>query len=128
MKQRYIFWGAILAGLAVILGALGAHALAEKLEPVYVETFKTGVQYQMYHAFAIILVGILYRYRQSPHLKNAFIAFMLGILFFSGSLYMITIGKLVEKSFRWIGPITPIGGLGFIIGWVFVALAFYKKK
>ncbi len=128
MKQLYILTGAAMAGLAVALGALGAHALAEKIEPQHLDTFKTGVLYHMYHAFAIIIVGILYRYRQTPHLKNAFIAFVLGIILFSGSLYLMTIGRLIGKNFKWVGPITPVGGLGFMVGWVLVILAFYRKK
>ena len=67
MKQRYVITGAALAGLAVILGALGAHGLASKVEPQYLESYKTGVQYQMYHALAILMVGVFYRYKQTPH-------------------------------------------------------------
>jgi uncharacterized membrane protein YgdD (TMEM256/DUF423 family) len=117
MKIRPSVWGTALCGLAVILGAFGAHALSDRLETQDIEVFKTGVQYQMYHGLALIFTGILFKYKPSANLANAALSFILGTIFFSGSLYLITIGKLTHNDFKWIGPITPIGGIGFIVGW-----------
>lgn len=117
MKIRPTIWGTILSGLAVIFGAFGAHALADRLDPSDLEVFKTAVQYQMYHGLALILTGILFKNKPSANLANAAVSFILGTILFSGSLYLITIGKIMHTDFKWVGPITPIGGLGFIVGW-----------
>lgn len=125
MKIKFTGIGALLAGIAVALGAFGAHFLKANL-PVenavdYVESFKTGVQYQMYHGLALILIGILNRTKPSKKLENSAIAFLLGIVFFCGSLYMITLGRLAHFDLRWMGAITPIGGISFMAGWGLVA-------
>jgi uncharacterized membrane protein YgdD (TMEM256/DUF423 family) len=106
-----------MSGLAVVFGAFGAHALSDRLEPPAIEVFKTGVQYQMYHGLALILTGILLKSKPSKNIANAAVSFIIGIFLFSGSLYLITIGKITNNEFSWIGPITPLGGLAFIIGW-----------
>lgn len=104
--------GAIFSLLAVILGAFGAHALAPHLG-TKLPVWHTGVQYQMFHGIAIILTGVLMIFLSNRRLlKMAGIAFILGTLCFSGSLY--TIGLIQVKN---VGYITPIGGLLFIIGW-----------
>jgi uncharacterized membrane protein YgdD (TMEM256/DUF423 family) len=128
MKVRPALWGTVAAGTAVMLGAFGAHALKEKLEPEYVEIFKTGVQYQMYHALALIFVGMMLKSKPSKNLANAAVCFLLGIILFSGSLYLITLGKLSTGNLDWLGPITPIGGLSFIIGWVLMVYHQVSKR
>jgi uncharacterized membrane protein YgdD (TMEM256/DUF423 family) len=117
-----------MAGLAVVFGAFGAHALSDRLEPAAIEVFKTGVQYQMYHALALILTGILLKSKPSKNIANAALSFILGIFLFSGSLYIMTLGKLTNVEFGWIGPITPIGGLAFIIGWVLLVFHQVTKR
>ncbi|MCU0387574.1 MAG: DUF423 domain-containing protein [Chitinophagaceae bacterium] len=117
MRLRPTIWGTAMSGVAVILGAFGAHALTERLEPPAIEVFKTAVQYQMYHGLALILTGILLKSKPSKNIANAALSFIIGIFLFSGSLYLITLGKLTNSELSWIGPITPIGGLAFIIGW-----------
>jgi uncharacterized membrane protein YgdD (TMEM256/DUF423 family) len=107
------------AMLSVILGAFAAHGLKTKLSETLLNTFQTGVQYQMYHSLAIMLLIILYRQMpQSLLLYSA--GFMIaGIVLFSGSLYMLAITQI-----KWFGPITPLGGVCFIIGWaLFIAAA-----
>lgn len=128
MKIRPTVWGTVASGLAVMLGAFGAHALKDRLDAEDLEVFKTGVQYQMYHGLALLITGILLKSKPSPNLANAALSFLFGILFFSGSLYIITIGKLTHADFRWIGPVTPIGGLGFIIGWGLVLYHQLSKR
>ncbi len=101
-------------GLAVLLGAFGAHGLRGRIEDRLLETFHTAVEYQMYHSLALLLVAILAQQPgKSLALDVASAAFMLGMLLFSGSLY-----GLVLTDMKWLGPITPIGGLCFIVGWV----------
>jgi uncharacterized membrane protein YgdD (TMEM256/DUF423 family) len=112
--------GAIFGALAVILGAFGAHALRARLSPGDLEIFETGVRYQMYHAFAMFAAAWLIS-RQAPAAATAAWAFIGGVIVFSGSLYL-----LVATGQRWLGAITPIGGLAFIAGWVLLAVAAMK--
>lgn len=117
MKLRPTVWGSVMAGLSVAFGAFGAHILKDRLEPSDLEVFKTAVLYQMIHGITLILVGILLKSKPSKNLANAAISFILGIFLFSGSLYLITIGKLTHGDLSWVGPITPIGGIAFMVGW-----------
>ncbi len=118
----YSAMGAIFAFLAVALGAFAAHALRQRVAPEKLAVFQTGVQYQMYHALALIGVGLL-QVRLNPLnpaillLSLAGISFILGILLFSGSLYLLTFLK--SKT---VGIITPIGGVLFLLGWGLVFL------
>lgn len=112
--------GSLLAGLAVVLGAFGAHTLKEKfkLEPSQLATFETGVRYHFYHAFAVLLCGVMMKIFNTADYKMPAYIFTLGILFFSGSLYLMatkTITGIGEA--KWLGPITPLGGLCFIVAW-----------
>jgi len=110
----------ISAGLSVILGAFASHGLKKKISPEMQAVFKIGVEYQYYHSIALALVGlslIASNIDQSQFLTWAFICFGVGIIFFSGSLYLLALTK--KKIF---GPITPLGGLFFILGWLFFVL------
>jgi uncharacterized membrane protein YgdD (TMEM256/DUF423 family) len=125
MKIRPTVWGTLLAGIAVLLGAFGAHFIKDKLpEPEDIKIFETAVQYQMYHSIALILIGMQLKSKPSKFLANAALSFVLGIIFFCGSLYLITIGKLSHGDLTWFGPITPIGGIAFVTGW---AMLFYHQ-
>jgi uncharacterized membrane protein YgdD (TMEM256/DUF423 family) len=128
MTSKTVFWGAIIAGLAVLLGAFGAHALKGRLEPSQLETFETGVRYQMYHALAIIITGMYYRVKPSKRLENAVIAFYLGVILFSGSLYLLTISQLTRFDFKYFGAITPLGGICLIAGWAQLAWGAAARK
>jgi len=109
----------ILGFLAVVLGAFGAHALESQLGPSQVDTFKTGVQYHFYHTVALFLVALLMLHRQqSRTLRVAAWCFLLGILLFSGSLYLLSTRPISGLEASWLGPITPIGGTFFIAGWI----------
>ena len=135
MLSKTLFWGTVLCGLAVIFGAFGAHALQPILSAIEVapgktpplQVFKTGVEYQFYHGLALILTAILYKQKPTGMVKNAGIFFILGILLFSGSLYALTLGHVLNKSMAFVGPITPLGGVCFIIGWALLAFSFAKK-
>lgn len=107
--------------LSVVLGAFTAHGLRSKLNETLLSTFQTGVQYQMYHSLALILLVIMYRQiPQSLLLYSA--GFMLaGIMLFSGSLYILALTQV-----KWAGPITPVGGVCFIVGWALLVAAAVK--
>jgi uncharacterized membrane protein YgdD (TMEM256/DUF423 family) len=109
------------AMLSVVLGAFAAHGLKSKLSENLLNTFQTGVQYQMYHSLALILLFFLYRQMpQSLLIYSAGFMFA-GIILFSGSLYMLALTQI-----KWFGPVTPLGGACFIIGWVLLIAATLK--
>jgi uncharacterized membrane protein YgdD (TMEM256/DUF423 family) len=124
MAKKIILAAAFLLAIAVVLGALGAHQLEKTLDAKNLNGFKTGVTYHFYHALALILIAILMEVFKKPALKIAAILFMIGILCFSGSLYCLT--TLQNVSF--LGPVTPIGGLFFIAGWITTFIIFLKKS
>jgi uncharacterized membrane protein YgdD (TMEM256/DUF423 family) len=121
----FIRLACIFAATAVILGAFGAHALKNVLSESSLKSFQTGVQYQMYHAFALLGVGILQQFVEHRALKWSGYFFTAGILCFSGSLYLLTLLGL-----RWLGPITPIGGIFFVMGWLSLlfSISLFEKK
>jgi len=121
MSKRYLRFGIILAALAVALGAFGAHGLKKLVPPETVTTFQTGVTYQMYHALALLLVGILTEKFNGPAIRWAGNLFLLGTILFSGSLYLLTALKATDSvGLGGLGIITPFGGLAFIAGWIFL--------
>ncbi|QQE78147.1 DUF423 domain-containing protein [Alicyclobacillus sp. SO9] len=111
--MTYFVLGSVAGFLAVALGAFGAHALRDKIPEDRLAVYQTGVQYQMYHAFALVVVGILMRMGHSAALSWAGMLFTAGIVLFSGSLY-----TLAGTGIRKLGAITPIGGLCFLGGWI----------
>lgn len=121
--------GALLGALAVILGAFGAHKLKVVLTPEQLQTFETGVRYQFYHVFAIAIAGLLWMKYPTQGLVVSGWFFVLGILFFSGSLYLLANKETLSlgNMTRVIGPITPLGGLFFIVGWVLLAIQIFKS-
>ena len=127
MAKNWMAWGAIVAMAAVALGAFGAHGLKESLSPERLDIFHTGVRYQFYHAFALLFLGLWAKTSpENKMISRAGIAFFIGIVLFSGSLYMLSIRDLVNWPVSWLGPITPLGGVSFIVGWVFVLLGINK--
>ena len=111
--------GAILGGLGVTFGAFGAHGLKEYMEPRSLEVFEIAVRYQMYHAPALIAVGLLASLgRSGAALSVAGWSFLVGTLIFSGTLYVLAL-----TGIRWLGAITPIGGVALIVGWFALAFA-----
>lgn len=129
MYKIAMIFGAIFAAIAVILGAFGAHALKEVLTPEQLQTFETGVKYQMYHSFALLITGVAYQHLPVAALRRATFCFITGIVLFSGSLYLLTMMKMNgQVGLGGLGLITPIGGLFFIIGWLLFCIAFLQKK
>ncbi|MCF8253706.1 MAG: DUF423 domain-containing protein [Bacteroidia bacterium] len=124
----YTKLGFLICAFAVILGAFGAHLLKEKIGENELKTFETGVKYQFYHALAILVLSINYRKFDSKYLQIALSLFFLGIILFSGSLYLLsTINLWGSESFKFIGAITPIGGLSFISGWLILFFKGFSK-
>jgi uncharacterized membrane protein YgdD (TMEM256/DUF423 family) len=114
--------GALFGFLAVALGAFGAHGLEGRLSPADLATFETAVRYQMYHALALILVGATAATLPGFRVRAAGWAFASGILVFSGSLYL-----LVLTGHRWLGAVTPLGGVAFLVGWAALAAEFMRR-
>lgn len=115
--------GAIIAMFAVILGAMGAHALQSILSPKALTTFHTAAEYQMTHGIALILAGLAYSSAKRPQLlKWAARLFLFGVLLFSGSLYILSLSGVKA----W-GMVTPIGGMAFILAWLLFALGFILR-
>ena len=128
MYKPALITGALFAALAVILGAFGAHALKAILPPDQLLVFETGVRYQFYHSFALLITGIVYSSFPFKPIRLASSFFTTGIILFSGSLYAMTLLNASGMSLGAIGVITPIGGLFFIAGWVLLFLGIIKKK
>ena len=128
MQKTFGIIAAAYGALAVILGAFGAHALKEKLDAYQLEIFNKGVQYQFYHVIALFAVVFLADKIQPKTLTFAGWFFTAGILFFSGSLYLLATRSLMgtDALTPILGPITPLGGLCFIIGWTLLLVSFTK--
>ncbi|MEH7111027.1 DUF423 domain-containing protein [Neobacillus niacini] len=120
--KTFIIIGAINAFLAVALGAFGAHGLKDRLDPYYLDIWKTGVQYQMFHATALLVIGILMgKVAASSYFTWSGWLMLVGIIFFSGSLYLLSLTKVGV-----LGAITPIGGVCFLAGWVLLIIGTVK--
>ncbi|MGB3620799.1 DUF423 domain-containing protein [Ketobacter sp. MCCC 1A13808] len=111
--KHFIVIGVFAMALGVVLGAFGAHGLKDKIAPNLLSAFNTGVEYQLYHGLGLILVGLMaYQFPQAKGLVVGGWLLLAGVVMFSGSLY-----GLALTGARWLGPVTPLGGLAFIVGW-----------
>jgi uncharacterized membrane protein YgdD (TMEM256/DUF423 family) len=127
MHKGYLKTAFILGAITVALGAFGAHGLKGKVSNDAIEIYKTAVLYQFIHVFALALAGILFKDFTNKFIKTAGTFFLLGITFFCGSLYILTYATgVASENFKWAGPITPIGGVLFIVGWIYLALGIRK--
>ncbi len=127
MHKKILIAGAIFAALSVILGAFAAHAFADVLNAAQHKTFEIAVKYQMYHALAMVLSAVLFIQKPSTSLLISAVLFGIGIILFSGSLYSLIFLNLFNiEGFKFIGAITPIGGVSFIIGWLMIIKAVVK--
>jgi len=126
MNKTIFCTGVFLGVLAVVLGAFGAHGLGSLLSSVEIETFKTGVTYQMYHALLLLVLGSV---KSIPEEKKKLVYYFIvsGIVFFSFSIYLLATNSLTGFDFTTIGFITPIGGLLLILGWLFLGYRAYRK-
>ena len=127
MERKIISTGAILGTLAIILGAFAAHKLKEVLTVEALNTFETGVKYQMYHAVFLLFVGGSNLITDKVK-KTIFYLVLTGVLFFSGSVYLLATRELSGIDFKMIGIVTPIGGLLLILAWLVLMLNVLKKR
>lgn len=129
MTKKSIITGATLAGIAVIFGALGAHALKPLITPEQLSSYETAVRYQMYHALALLLLAAFADKLNPRNFNFSYYAFVMGCVFFSGSIYLLSLHDLLGlENYKWLGPITPLGGLCFIIGWLSIVFGAIKLK
>ena len=117
MKEIILTFGGILGGLSVLFGAFGAHALKNKFSWELLQSFETGVKYQMYHALMLVIIGITFPFIETSQILMAW-CFILGIILFSFSIYGLTLSAARGKKMRFLGPVTPLGGLLLVIGWI----------
>ncbi len=123
-QKKSLLAGAILGGLGVALGAFGAHALKAILtQSGRLETFELAVRYEFYHAFALLFTGVLQQFLDSRFIRIASLFFLIGTLFFSGSLYLLCFTNNTMFAI-----VTPFGGVLLILGWLFLALSILSKK
>lgn len=120
--KLFLALGATYGLLGVALGAFGAHGLRNRLSPELLAAWKTGVEYQFYHAFALLAVGWMLRSLGSSALQLAGLSFAIGVLLFSGSLYALALSGI-----RGLGAITPLGGLLFLVGWASLMVAVLRQ-
>ena len=129
MNKPILLKGAILGAIAVVLGALGAHALKNILTLEQLSSFETGVKYQMYHAILLVILSLMVKSTSSKYLLIAINLIFLGVILFSGSIYLLTLKNILGIEFlKFAGPITPIGGILLVIGWFLLILEGLKKK
>lgn len=123
MSKIIIMTASVLIALAVAIGAFGAHGLKSQISAEMLQTYKTGVEYHFYHALGLLLVGIIAVFMPSAYVKWSAILLFAGIILFSGSLYVLAI-----TGIKWLGAITPFGGLSFIAGWILLFIGVWKGQ
>ena len=127
-SKKYIITAAILGALAVILGAMAAHALEPYLDQKSLNAFKTASRYQMYHALAFLILGTLDKYLNEGISNWVYNMMLTGVVLFSGSIYLLTTAPIFGMEFKFLGPVTPFGGLLLIISWILIGVAAYRNK
>lgn len=129
MEKQTTFFSGLFIMLSIVFGAFGAHALKEILEPAQLQTFEVGVRYQGFLSMGVLLLA-LNMDRFSFEIKRILWAMLIGMILFCFSIYGLVLGRhfIDPKAFGFLGPITPIGGLLFILGWIFIGLGFKKEN
>jgi uncharacterized membrane protein YgdD (TMEM256/DUF423 family) len=129
MSRRILLTASLSGAIAVMFGAFGAHSLKNVLTAGALEIWAKGVEYQFYHTFALLFLAQVAAAGGDRLIKWSSVFFTLGIVFFSGSLYLLATRELLNIGFvSYIGPITPVGGLCFILGWVLLFVATLRRK
>jgi uncharacterized membrane protein YgdD (TMEM256/DUF423 family) len=127
MDRKIILIAALLGIISIVLGAFGAHALKKLIDVNALATFETGVRYQMYHALFLLFLATNATIQEKT--KKVVLYFVIfGIVFFSGSIYLLATNTMTSFDFKVIGFVTPIGGLLLIVAWAFIIMEFFKKK
>lgn len=122
MKETVLIFGALYGGLAVIFGAFGAHALKKKMNEDLLKSFETGVKYQMYHALALLFVSLFLSFENTIQHAVGW-CFIIGIFLFSFSIYGLCLTSMNGNKWRFLGHITPLGGLMLVTGWLLLLLS-----
>lgn len=122
IKPKHLVFGAFFAMTAVIIGAFGAHGLKGVLSPEQLISFETGARYQMFHAIALLLIAFKGHHFHLKFEKWIVSLFGIGIILFSWSIYLLNLQHVLHFEAKWLGPITPIGGLSLIVGWFLLLL------
>ena len=117
-SQVFIITASIFGALAIVFGAFGAHFLQKKLTENQLKSFETGVKYQMYHTIVLLVLGTNHLYTTTA----LYICFTFGIILFSFSIYGLVLSDSKEKKIKILGPITPIGGLFLLAGWIIILI------
>jgi uncharacterized membrane protein YgdD (TMEM256/DUF423 family) len=131
MNRTFLLFAAFSGAWCVAFGAMGAHFLEKKITAPLLDVYETGVRYQFFHTFAILAAGILAEKFPGKLMVWSGRFFIAGIVLFSGSLYFLSLRPLLgisETEMRWLGMITPFGGLSFIAGWLLLFISIYKKR
>lgn len=127
MDKKILLAAAILGITAIILGAFGAHALKKLLTETQLQSFEVGVRYQMYHALFLLVIGAFTFLNEKERLVIFWLT-IVGVLFFSGSIYLLATNGITNLKTKFLGPITPIGGLLLISVWSYLFYAIFSKK
>lgn len=128
MNKLLLNGGILNCLISVLLGAFAAHSLQNIIDAKAISTFQIGVRYQFYHGLALLFCALYYKMVGKSFIKIAGILFLLGITLFSGSLYLLAFNRVIDLPARLIGPLTPIGGVFFILGWLCLLLGNFKNK
>lgn len=127
MDKKILLTAALLGITAIILGAFGAHALKKVLTEAQLQSFEIGVRYQMYHALFLLFIGVFTFLNEKERLVIFWLT-LTGILFFSGSIYLLSISGITNLKAKWLGPITPMGGVLLISAWGYLFYSILCKK
>jgi len=128
MNKQIILTASFFGFVAVALGAFGAHGLEGKISDYHIGTWKTANQYHFFHSLALLFLSTFSRAKNAS-IRLSFVAFALGIVLFSGSLYLLSVRSLVGlEGWRWLGPITPLGGVCFMVGWLGLFVATVRNR
>ncbi|WP_369998403.1 DUF423 domain-containing protein [Winogradskyella sp.] len=127
MNKKIIITGAVFGVLGIILGAFAAHGLEKLVDAEAVKTFETGVRYQIYHAFFLLILGGT-SFVNLKHKRIILYFVILGVIFFSGSIYGLATNELSSFDFKTIAMVTPIGGLLLILGWIVMLIGIMRNK
>jgi len=127
MKQIVLLFASIYGLIAVILGAFGAHLFKKILTADKLQSFETGTKYQMYHAIVLLVLGFYFSFNSTME-KSIIWCFIIGIFLFSGSIYFLSFADFWNINLKFLGPITPLGGMLMIIGWLLLIIYFIKYK
>jgi len=127
MNKKLLITGAVFGVLGIILGAFASHGLKELISTEALKSFETAVRYQMYHAFLLLLLGSITPLKEKPK-KRVYFLVVIGVLFFSGSIYGLSTNELTAFNFKSIALLTPFGGLLLIFAWITLLINFLKMK